>query len=154
MCASYVLYIEHKYNITSSSISYIYIYTHTLFLLCVLRLLEAMFLLPETCLLFMFVPTQPNGPSKVNSFWGPTPRHLDSRNRMFQTHGIYIFGVLMFGQCCLALHNGKFTCLTMFFLPYYGLPKKLDALSRCLEAILRRLISHQNGGDVTRTTSW
>ena len=33
-----------------------------------------------------------------------------------------------------------------FFLPYYGLPKKLDALSRCLEAILRRLISHQTGG--------
>ena len=92
------------------------IYTHThFFLLCVLRLLEAMFLLPETCLLFMFVPTQPNGPSKVNSFCGPTPRHLDSRNRMFQTHGIYIFGVLMFGQCCLALQNGKFTCLTMFF---------------------------------------
>lgn len=31
MCACYVMYIEHKYNITSLSLSYICIYTHTFF---------------------------------------------------------------------------------------------------------------------------
>ena len=49
MCACYVMYIEHKYNITSSSLSHththIYIYINTCFLVCALRLLEAMLLL-------------------------------------------------------------------------------------------------------------
>lgn len=56
MCACYVLYIEHKYNITLSSLSYIYIH---FFLVCVLRLLEAMFFcLKHACCSCLFLRSQ------------------------------------------------------------------------------------------------